>query len=65
MLNQQLIDREKLNKRVVDEDGNLVETLSNEDSLLKEVHALKTFVKQNKKCLNSALEEKSKVIEES
>lgn len=37
VLNRQLIDREAKNKRTVDEDGNLVENLSNEDSLVKEV----------------------------
>jgi hypothetical protein len=45
VLNRQLIDHEGANKRTLDEDGNLVETLSNEDSLLKEVQALLTFVK--------------------
>lgn len=58
VLNRQLIDHESVNKRTVDEDGNLVETLSNEDSLLKEVQALLTFVKQNRQCLNNALGEK-------
>jgi hypothetical protein len=48
VLNRQLIDTEGANKRTLDEDGNLVESLSNEDSLLKEVQALMTFVKQNR-----------------
>jgi len=37
VLNRQLIDREAINKRTVDDEGNLVENLSNEDELLKEV----------------------------
>lgn len=59
VLNRQLIDREAKNKRTVDEDGNLVENLSNEDSLVKEVQGLLQFVKQNRQVLNQALGERA------
>jgi hypothetical protein len=36
----------------VDAEGNLVQTLSAEDALLKEVKSLLLFVKQNKSVIN-------------
>lgn len=58
MLNKQLVDREAKNKRFIDQDGNLIETLNNEEQLLREVQSMLTFVKQNKSCLASALDNK-------
>ena len=55
VLNKQLIDREARKKRTIDENGNLIEQLTNEDTLLKEVQSLLQFVKQNRACLNNTL----------
>lgn len=55
VLNRQLIDREAKKDKVVDAEGNLVQTLSAEDALLKEVKSLLLFVKQNKSVLNECI----------
>lgn len=55
VLNRQLIDREAKKDKVVNAEGNLVQTLSAEDALLKEVKSLLLFVKQNKSVLNECI----------
>jgi len=58
VLNKQLIDRDKARKRYLDDEGNLAENLTPEDSLLKEVNGLLLFVKQNKNVLAENLTDK-------
>jgi hypothetical protein len=42
---------------MIDQRGELIENLSQEDSLVKEVKHMLGFVKKNRECLNQALDE--------
>jgi len=57
-LNKQLIEQEKLKKRIVDGEGNLQENLTQEEQLNQEVERLCKFVQENKQLLVENLTDK-------